>query len=303
MEKFLEKILNNTNIFRNDSVVKKINAGFTNSLFLVDNKYIVKICNNKDNEEKFKNEISFYNRNKNNKFIPKIYLYHIAKEKEDYSYIVIEFIRGKTLYNVWHELNEEERKLIIKKIVDLMKTFHSIKGNRYDWAKYMKNKINQSLNFCRNKNLFSLSELKLFKYILTNMDKYLKSDDFRLIHSDIHFDNIIVDENKNLKLIDFETSMYAPIDYELDIFLRMCKNPLTYASEEEAKFVNIEDYKMIEPYFREMYPEIFAIHDFNIRNKIYNLEANLRLLPKFPNDVILKNDVLKDLIKLREMFN
>ena len=32
------------------------------------------------------------------------------------------------------------------------------------------------------------------------MDKYLKSDDFRLIHSDIHFDNIIVDENKNLKL-------------------------------------------------------------------------------------------------------
>ena len=173
MEKFLEKILNNTNIFRNDSVVKKINAGFTNSLFLVDNKYIVKICNNKDNEEKFKNEISFYNHNKNNKFIPKIYLYHIAKEKEDYSYIVIEFIRGKTLYNVWHELNEEERKLIIKKIADLMKTFHSIKGNRYDWAKYMKNKINQSLNFCRNKNLFSLSELKLFKYILTNMDKYL----------------------------------------------------------------------------------------------------------------------------------
>ena len=303
MEKFLKKILNNTNIFKNDSIVKKINSGFTNSLFLVNDKYIVKICNNKDNEEKFEREIYFYNHNKNNSFIPKMYFYHIAKGKGDYSYIIMEFIRGKTLYNVWHELNDEERKTIIRKIVDLMKSFHSIKGDSYDWAKYIKNKIEQNLRLCKNRNLFSVSELELFKYVLNNMGEYLKSDDFRLIHSDIHFDNIIIDKNNNLKLIDFETSMYAPVDYELDIFLRMCKNPLKYASEDEERFINIKDYKMIEPYFRKIYPEIFDIHNFNIRNKIYDLEANLRLLPKFPDDLKLKNVIIEDLNELKEMFN
>ena len=83
--------------------------------------------------------------------------------------------------------------------------------------------------------------------------------------------NIIMKEDKRLKLIDFETSMYAPIDYELDIFLRMCRNPLKYASEEEEKLIDVNDYKMIEPYFRKLYPEIFEIHDFEIRNKIYLL--------------------------------
>ena len=303
MKEQLIKILNDTNIFDKNSIPKKINVGFTNSLFSVDDKYIIKICKNKENENKFLKEIEFYKHNENNPYIPKLYSYHVSENEKDYSYIVIEFVKGKTLYNVWHTLDEKERKEVIENIVNLMKSFHSIKGKRYDWSNYIKDKLIHNFNFCREKNIFTSSELELAEYILKNMNKYLASNDFRLIHSDIHFDNIIMKEDKSLKLIDFETSMYAPIDYELDIFLRMCRNPLKYASEEEEKLIDINDYKMIEPYFRKLYPEIFEIHDFEIRNKIYDLESNLRLLPRFPENIELKDIVIKDLNDLKKYMN
>ena len=302
METLLNEILKNE-LFDSNVKIKKIDVGFTNLLYLIDNKYIIKICNNKNNEEKFKKEIEFYLKNKNNSYIPKLYLYHNSISNDDYSYLVIEYIKGKTLYNVWHSLTNSERENIIDKIVELMKSFHSVKGDKYDWAEFIKNKLVKNFNICKEKKFFNNDEINLVNDVLNNVDPYLKSDDFCLIHSDIHFDNIIVDQDNDLKLIDFETSMCAPIDYELDIFLRMCHNPLKYASEDEEKLINPNDYKIIEPYFRKKYPEIFNIHDFDIRNKIYDLEANLRLLPRFPDNIELKDLVINNLRELKKMFS
>ena len=85
--------------------------------------------------------------------------------------------------------------------------------------------------------------------------------------------------------------MSAPIDYELDIFLRMCNNPLKYASEETEKYVKLEDYKNIEKLMRKFYPEIFSNEYYDVRMMFYDLEANIRLLPRF-----CKNEELKQLV-------
>ncbi len=70
----------NTNLFGNNPIIKKINIGFTNTLYDVNNKYIVKICTDINNEKAFKNEINFYNLNKNNDLIPRLYLSSINKK-------------------------------------------------------------------------------------------------------------------------------------------------------------------------------------------------------------------------------
>ncbi len=173
----------------------------------------------------------------------------------------------------------------------MMWSFHSVRGKSYDWALYMKKKLKRDFKGCLD--LFSLGERNLFCCLLEKMYLYLKSDDFRLVHADIHFDNIIYCKDESLKIIDFETSLYAPIDYELDIFLRMCNNPLKYASEKAESLVKIDDYKMIEKWFKEFYPEIYKFDNFEIRHEIYNLEANLRLLARFPFDDVLKGEVIK----------
>ena len=73
----------------------------------------------------------------------------------------------------------------------------------------------------------------------------------------------------------------------------MCYNPIKYASLEEEKYVNINDYKDIPKYLKEYYPEIFDFEYFNIRHLIYDLEADLRILPIFKDDVELRNKVIE----------
>ena len=250
MDTYLKKIIDdNDKIFKNIKNISKINVGFTNSVYFADDKYIIKICNNKDNETNFENEIKFYKNNSDNKYIPKMYSFYISTSNDDFSYEIIEKINGKSLYFVWHELDENKRKEIVKEIVNMMKSFHSIKGKSYDWALYINEKLKRNFNKCFDLKLFSQTEKDMAEQILKNINDYLMSSDFRLVHSDIHFDNIIYCNDGQIKIIDFETSLYAPIDYELDIFLRMCNNPLKYASEEAENLIKIEDYLNIEKYF------------------------------------------------------
>jgi len=307
MIKYLNEIIECNKDILNGLEIKKINVGFTNLVYSAGNKYIIKICNNKENQKRFENEIYFYLKNKNNKYIPELYNYYISKDKDDYSYEIIEKVNGKSLYFVWHLFDEQKRKEIVKEICLMMKSFHSVKGEKYDWALFIKEKLIKDLNNCNSNNLFTKEEKEKIEYTIEESSKYLESAEFRLVHSDIHFDNVLIDENNNLKLIDFETAIFAPIDYELDIFLRMCNNPLKYSSEETEEYVNVEDYKNIPIYFKEYYTEIFNFEYYEIRHLIYDLEANFRLLARFPENEELKDMVLmvinKIIKKIKESSN
>lgn len=292
MEKYLNEIIEYNKNLLDGLEISKINIGFTNLVYSVGNKYIIKICNNKQNNDRFKNEINFYLKNNNNKYIPELYNYYIAENEDEYSYEIIEKVNGKSLYFVWHTFDEEKRKEIIKEISLMMKSFHSVKGEKYDWSLFIKEKLIKELNNCMLNNLFTKEETEKIEYVIEECPKYLSAEEFGLVHSDIHFDNILIDENNKLKLIDFETAIYAPIDYELDIFLRMCINPLKYSSEETEELVTEEDYINIPNYLKEYYPEIFNFKYYEIRHLIYDLEANFRLLARFPDNKELKELVL-----------
>ena len=70
MEDIINNIINkNKKIFGINPEINKINIGFINTIYSIDNKYIVKICSDINNEEQFENEINFYNSNKDNELI------------------------------------------------------------------------------------------------------------------------------------------------------------------------------------------------------------------------------------------
>lgn len=63
MEKIINTIIeNNYELFGKNPKTEKINIGFTNTIYIVNNSYVVKICTNKDNEVKFLKEIEFYKK-------------------------------------------------------------------------------------------------------------------------------------------------------------------------------------------------------------------------------------------------
>ena len=196
-----------------------------------------------------------------------------------------------SLYNVWHTYTEKQRENIIKQLCDAMKQMHNIKGRRYNWPEYMKKKFNLLYEQAKKLNIFNDEEQGLLNQAYSNFDKYLESNEFVLVHNDLHFDNILVD-NGNIKIIDFERSMYAPRDFELDIFYRMIRKPWKFASEETEKYTEISQYSNIMLYVNKYYPELINTPNLHERLRIYDMVYFLEQLIEHPELDELKNDVL-----------
>lgn len=292
MEKIIDLIVKiNESLFGTNPIIEKINVGFTNTLYRINYSYIVKVCTDINNEEDFKKEIDFYNSNKENTLIPKFYYSDTMKEDVPYFYEILEKVNGVSLYNVWHTYSEEQREDIIRQLCDAMKQMHSIKGDRYNWTEYMKKEFNPLYEKAKELNIFSDEEQKLLEQAYYDFDKYLESDEFVLVHNDLHFDNVFVDNGK-IKIIDFERSMYAPRDFELDIFYRMIRKPWKFASEESEEYTEAGQYSNVMSYVNKYYPEIVNTPNLYERLGIYDIVYFLAQLVKHPELDELKNDVL-----------
>lgn len=298
MEKIINKILKqNITLFGINPIVEKINVGFTNTIYNINDSFIVKICTNINNENEFQKEIDFYKSNEENSLFPK--LYYSSNDKKDipYLYEIIEKVEGVSLYNVWHTFNEEQREEIIKQLCIAMKHIHSNTGKCYDWTKNIKDQFILLYEKAKKLSIFNDDEEKLLYNAYTKFEKYLESNDFVLIHNDLHFDNIFFYAGK-IKIIDFERSMYAPRDFELDILYRMIRKPWKFASEETEQYINLSDYSNIMLYIEKYYPELVNIPNLYKRLAIYDIVYFLKQLIQHPDVEELKNDVLFAIKKL-----
>ena len=292
----LENIIKNNPEYLSEEY-KKADSGFTNSIYIFDNQFILKICTDEKNESNFLNEINFYKENRDNKYIPHVYKYNNITKPY---YIIIEKLDGISLYNIWYKLNNNERERIIKDLTECLKGFHSHKRESQNWENLMIAKALNVTDKVRQYELLDESILKTVENIIKSAKEYLISDSICMIHGDIHFDNIFYTPNREIKIIDFETSSYAPVDYELDILLRMCRNPKKYANEITEDYVELNDYYMIPIWFQKYYPEIFQINNLAKRLLFYDLYYNLKLYTKHVNDNEIKETILNIIKKIKE---
>ena len=292
IEKIIENILEqNKELFGENTKFEKINVGFTNTIYIVNENYVVKICTNPDNEKNIEKEINFYKANVGNNLIPKLYYSNVEKDVVPYYYEIIEKLEGVSLYNVWHTLNESQREDIIKQLCDAMKQFHSNVGESYDWTKKTSELFNNLYDKAKELNLFDNEEQELIDNAYSKFDKYLETKEFVLVHNDLHFDNIFYNDGK-IKLIDFERSIYAPRDFELDILYRMIRKPWKFASEETEEYIKLEDYEYIMKYIEKYYPELIHIDNLYKRLAIYDMIYYLKHYINNPHIFELKEDIL-----------
>ena len=281
----------NKKLFGENAKYEKVNVGFTNTIYIVNDIYIVKICINRDNEKSFEKEINFYKSNINNNLIPKLYYSNTYKKDIPYYYEIIEKIEGVSLYNIWHTLTEEQREEIIKQLCGAMEQFHNNIGKYYNWSKKISDSFIEYFNKAKLLKLLNNEEIELLNKAYSKFDELLKSDEFVLVHNDLHFDNIFYNNGK-IKLIDFERSLYAPKDFELSIIYRMVKRPWKYATEENEQYTKEKDYENIMTYIEKYYPELIHIDNLYKRLAIYDVVYYLRAYVKEPKYIENKEDAL-----------
>lgn len=269
----------NQDIFGNISKIEEVNAGFNNSIFDVNDTFIIKVCDNIEKEKLFDTEANFYNSNKDNNNIPTLYKFDKSKSVIPYIYEIIEKVNGKTVYYHWYKMNEQEREKLIQKIVKILQKIHLKNYPEYNWSENIKNKILDSFN--QTTDMFSEKEKAIILKSLDKYDEILSDNKFCLIHNDLHFDNILIDNNKNIKLIDFNDSIIAPFDFDLRLLYMSVKTPWKWANIEMDPYQKPEDYKHLFEYIKKYYKELNNVKHLDERMLVYRILDDFKLLPRF----------------------
>lgn len=196
---------------RNERIVKKVNKK-------INGKNV--ICVLKENvKNPFEAEMMIYIKENTNIPVPKVFDY--GKNEQNNNYILMEYIEGDILENVFETLNNDEKDKIINQLKEYIyemreKTFSnicSINDNPCHELSISNDlfgpfrEIEEFNNYRINKLIIDDEEIK--RYINTN--KNIKTD-FILTHNDLGPYNIIVKDNNIVAILDWELSGYYP-DY------------------------------------------------------------------------------------------
>lgn len=269
--------------------IKKSVVGFTNDVYFIDNKYVVKVCILPDKFYKLQKEALFYENSKNLTFIPHFIAYG---ETEKYNYIILEFLEGVSLYSVWHKLIEKERMQYIKQASVLLKELH-----KQDYSfMLLSHKPDYWQNFMYRaftKNMVILEEQGIInaKKIMQHSEKIkllFAQQKLALVHNDLHFDNLLI-TSTGLKLIDFDRLMLASQDYELLILHYMCDNPKKFASIKDEIYAKPEDYIIVTKTLQKHYKQLYAFKHLQERLFVYRLLYDLKQM--FESNKIIKNNI------------
>lgn len=154
-----------------------------------------------------------------------MYRYDKSKKDVPYVYEIIEKVEGKSVYYYFYKMNETQKEELIKKLMSVLKEIHS--------------------NFNKTIYMFNEEEKNIILKSLEKYDEILFDNRFCLIHNDLHFDNILLDAEGNIKLIDFNDVLVAPFDFDLRLLYMSVSLPWKWANIEMDLLQQPKDYKYL----------------------------------------------------------
>jgi thiamine kinase-like enzyme len=187
-------------------IIKKITGGETNNIYLFTNnniKYIIR---------KYK-----YNKDSNLDIILSLSLLNITPRILSFSQTgrIEEYFHGRTL-----TFNDLLNPCILDKIIDNVVLIHNIKTNQQN--------IFSITNFIKKTNDLFINNL------INSFDNILKKyeDELILCHNDLHINNIMINNQNEIKLIDLEFSGINHWAYELVNFICVTKEQFNKVNNE-----------------------------------------------------------------------
>jgi aminoglycoside phosphotransferase len=290
--------------------VEKIPIGYVNKVYSINNKFILKICSDSTNEPFFMKEVYFYKKFEGKIKTPKIIHVDTSKSLVKHFFMIYEKLKGDTLYSTWRFLETQERRKIIKELSETLSIIHHTPFNDFiedfnvetkiNWCEKILKNIEFSLSIVEKKKAIPSDFIEEIRNFVKKNEFSLKEQTIGLIHKDVHFDNLLVDNYSLSGIIDLERVELGSIDYELDSIARMVSNPCYSMSlENDRKEVNKKDYVSLMVWVKEFYPDLFQFEHLEIRLSLYSINHDLHSLKYFVEDVSLKESIAKTIGRLK----
>lgn len=209
--KIINKFLKSKN--ENMESIKELSGGTNNRIYSVNDKYFVKF---KDSSS-IMGEKYFFSIYQSNLY-PKILDCNIEK-----GYIIYNLLDAKDAENA----NEIENIIDIvynesvNRKVTLEKGYGYVSGLRHTWTDFLKNELDDSIEYLKSESLISKFDLNIINSSLKIIEKY--PFEKRVIHGDFGLHNIMISNNKSIIIIDPSTVIG---DYLYD-FIFFCFSDVT----------------------------------------------------------------------------
>lgn len=273
---------------------EKIDIGFSNEVYSVDDAYIVKVCEDAENETVFRKEAYLYDLFQDRLSAPKVIVFDESKSLHDKVFMIYSKIEGCNLYSIWHLIDDSERKDIIRQLCQILKVINETPYGEYikkfdtdistSWHDIIVKSIQNSLKGIEEKKLLHSELIAAVKKFVEDNHNVLNEQKMALVYWDAHFDNVLVKDGEVTGILDFERVDVASIDFTLDVFKRMVEYPKKYMSQRYEKYAKKEDYMYLMGWCKEFYPELFDFHDMEKRLSLYALEHDLKDVIGYPED-------------------
>lgn len=280
---------------------RKIEVGFTNSVYAVDEKYIVKFCGNPSNTKPFTLEAELYKKFRGRLPVPQPLAFDATSSVVPEAYMIYPMIDGENLYNVWHVYSHETRESIIKQLCGMLRYITNTDTTRLgllldtasNWKDVIIGRIRRSTAICTEAGTLAKLQARKIERYCEEHGNCLNEQKMALVYWDAHFDNILVKDGAIAGLLDFERCEIASIDFMLDVVKRMVEFPKKYMSEYAEQFANGDDYIKLFQWYRKYYPELFEFAELKRRLDFYSLAHDLEDLVSWPTVRQLKDNIEK----------
>jgi len=284
--------------------IKKSEVGFSNNVYELDDKYILKVCaDDKGNEAQFRLEAQLYDYYRTTLPVPQLIAFDNTKTLMPHSFMLYHRIDGENLYNVWHTLSVEQRRNVVKQLCEMLRAINQTELTKLpsgtelepveSWRRVIESRLDNYLQIAEQMQTLSPEVITSTKQFIKQFASSLDEQRLALTYWDVHFDNILVSEGKIAGLLDFERTEITSIDFVLDTVKKMVDFPKKYMSEYAEQFAKDEDYEDLLNWYREFYPELFEFNNIERRLDLYSIAHDLQDLEGWPNVQSLKDNILK----------
>jgi aminoglycoside phosphotransferase (APT) family kinase protein len=205
-------------------------------------------------------------------------------------WVALERVPGTPLVRCWRMLSRDERRRAVREVAEVLRALHTTEVPPELEGADDPPQLLQPGPRATDPLLDAIDEATTLEYVdrgvLEEIRGFVRShrsvlDPFestRLIHGDLHFQNVLWDGHDVTALLDLEFARTAPADLDLDVFLRFCSYPSLFVPEGREDEARREDYDEVPGWLREEYPELFEHPHLADRLRIYAIAFDLKAL-------------------------
>lgn len=201
---------------------------------------------------------------------------------------------GQPLHRLWPNLSSLEKRRVIQQLVDLLQGLHQKECSGWgqpdaegrfsfpSWKEYLQSLFSHRLRRVLEEGYLSPQLAREIEEKFTEgLDSLEEAGKPVWVHRDFHPGNILIESDQITGILDWETALGAPQEYELDVLFRFSEAPEVYLGREASPF-----FTDFLPLLQQAYPELFSHPLLKLQLELYGLVTELRLIALAPTEAL-----------------